>query len=80
MTAGRNWDRARDRSRVARQGAEAISSLRRGRRAASREADAAEIITKMLRCPCGHRGKVEMPACMLAGRRFVCSACGRKIG
>lgn len=77
--SGRNWDRARDRSRVARQGAESVATGRRGRRHAAREADAAEIVTKILRCPCGHRGRVELPAAMLAGRKFRCTSCGRSI-
>lgn len=78
MTA-RNWGRARDRSRIARQGVETVGRKQRGRTAA-REAAAAEIVTKILRCACGHRGKVELPAAMLAGRRFKCTACGRRIG
>lgn len=75
---GRNWDRQRDRSRVARQGAEAIGSRRNGR-CAARDADAAEIVTKVLRCRCGHRGRIELPAAMLAGRTFRCTVCGRTI-
>lgn len=37
-------------------------------------------IAKIIRCPCGHVGKVRLPADMLAGRKFRCSKCGRKIG
>ena len=72
--SGRNWDKARGRSRVARQGAEAVGRPGKGAR---READDAEMIVKLLRCRCGHRGKIEMPAAMLAGRKFRCSKCDR---
>lgn len=78
MTA-RNWDKARDRSRIGRQGAESVGTKVR-RRSVAQEAAAAEIVTKILRCQCGHRGKIELPAAMLAGRHFKCTACGRRIG
>ncbi len=73
MTA-RDWDKARGRSRVARQGAEAVGRAGKGAR---READDAEMVTRVLKCACGHRGRIELPTALLAGRRFKCSACGR---
>lgn len=71
---GRDWDRARGRSRVARQGAEAVG---RPGRDARREADDAELVTRILKCRCGHKGRIELPAAMLAGKRFKCSKCDR---
>lgn len=73
----RDWSKNADRQRIARQGAESIGQPRRGAR---KEAAAAEMVTKILRCPCGHRGKVELPASMLAGRKFRCTKCDRRIG
>lgn len=70
----RDWSKAAGRSRVARQGAEAVGRAGKGAR---READDAEMVTKILRCVCGHRGKVELPAALLAGRRFRCTSCGK---
>ncbi len=72
--SGRDWDKARSRSRVARQGAEAVGRPGKG---AAAEAAAAEMIVKLLRCRCGHRGRVQLPAAMLAGRKFKCRQCGR---
>ena len=74
---GRNWDKAASRARVARQGSDAIGRRARGAR---KEAADAEMVSKVLRCACGHRGRVELPAAMLAGKRFKCSRCGRSIG
>ncbi|OBQ58041.1 hypothetical protein EFV37_13210 [Mesorhizobium loti] len=73
----RDWSRNSDRQRIARQGAESVGKPRAG---AHKEADAAEIVTKILRCPCGHRGKVELPLEMLVDRKFKCSRCGRRVG
>lgn len=73
MTA-RDWSRARSRDRVARQGAEALSRPRAGAR---KEAEAARMITRALRCTCGHRGIVERPSQDLVGRKFKCSMCGK---
>lgn len=74
---GRNWDKAASRARVARQGSDAIGRPGTGAR---KDAADAEIVTRVLRCTCGHRGRVELPAAMLAGKRFKCSRCGRRIG
>lgn len=75
--AKRDWGKSRDRQRIASHGAESIGQPRRGAR---KEAAAAEMVTKILRCPCGHRGKVELPAELLAGKRFKCTSCGRRMG
>ena len=81
MATRLDWHRAAGRSRARRQGTEDAGSAggRGNGTKARREAADAEMITKILRCLCGHRGKVEMPAAMLAGRKFKCSACGRRI-
>lgn len=73
---GRNWSKARLRDQIVRQGAES-ASVGRPRRGATAEAAAAEIVVKVLRCRCGHRGKVEAPAHMLAGKKFRCNSCQR---
>ncbi|RWM28500.1 hypothetical protein [Mesorhizobium sp.] len=72
----RNWSRNADRQRISRHGAESVGRPRAG---AHREADDAEIVTKILRCTCGHRGKVELPLEMLVDRKFKCSKCGRLV-
>lgn len=72
----RDWSKATGRDRIARQGAESARTGRAGAGAA-REAASAEIVTRVLRCRCGHRGKVELPAELLAGRKFRCSKCRR---
>lgn len=38
-------------------------------------ADAVEKITRIIRCSCGHKASVAVPASW-AGRRFRCSKCG----
>lgn len=86
---GRNWDRERDRSRIARQGTESIdgagvhhgpparrppkSELRSEIASAPSTADA--MITKIVACKCGRRKTVRIPATRL-GARFRCSSCG----
>lgn len=71
-----NWSGAASRARARRQGTEDLGgSVNAGQ--ARKEAADAEIVTRVLRCACGHRGKVELPAAMLAGKIFKCSACQR---
>tara|TARA_R110002020_G_scaffold6361_14_gene26904 strand:+ start:141 stop:374 length:234 start_codon:yes stop_codon:yes gene_type:complete len=73
-----NWGGAAAKSRARRHGTEDLGgSVNAGQ--ASKEADDAEIVTRVLRCACGHRGKVELPAATLAGRKFKCSACSKVI-
>lgn len=81
MARSLDWSGAASRSRARRQGTEAAGGAagRVNGAKAHREAADAAMITKILRCSCGHRGKVEIPAAMLVGRRFKCSACGRRI-
>lgn len=87
----RDWTKDRRRQTMRDRGTEAIDGAdipigppaRRKPKAELRAelADATSVpITKILRCPCGHVGNVKLPAGMLAGRRFRCSKCGRKIG
>lgn len=86
--SSRDWGRARDRSRIARQGAESIDgagvqhgppaartpkeTLRADLAAASKGAT----VEKLVVCPCGHRGKVRVPIERLGSVRFRCG-CGR---
>lgn len=77
MTTNLDWEKQRGRDRVARQGGDAISRPRPG---AHKAAADAEVITRILKCRCGHRGKIELPMAMLAGKKFRCSKCQRVIG
>lgn len=72
MGRAMKWSGAASRAR--RNGTEDLGgSVNAGQ--ARREADDAEIVTRMLRCACGHRGRIELPAAMLVGRKFKCRAC-----
>ncbi|MBN9219233.1 MAG: hypothetical protein J0I79_14875 [Mesorhizobium sp.] len=85
---GRNWDRERDRSRVARRGAETIdgAGVRHGPPAARKPKEKlrAEIeasttpgvtVAKLLVCCCGHRGTVRVPIAKLGRAKFRCQRC-----
>ena len=74
MARALNWSGAASRARARRHGTEDLGGSIDGAKA-RKEADDAEIVTRVLRCACGHRGKVELPAAMLAGRKFKCRAC-----
>lgn len=84
----RDWNKARDRSRIARQGAETVegAGVRRGPPAArkakaSLRAEIDEVaapgvmVTKLIVCRCGHRGTVRVPIDRLGSVRFRCT-CG----
>tara|TARA_R110002020_G_scaffold150446_1_gene327151 strand:- start:13340 stop:13576 length:237 start_codon:yes stop_codon:yes gene_type:complete len=73
-----NWGGAAAKSRARRHGTENVGGSFNADQA-RKEAAEAEIVTRMLRCACGHRGKVELPAAMLAGKNFKCSCCGKVI-
>lgn len=79
VSSGRNWDRARTRDRIGRQGSESASAGR-PRAGARREADEADMVKRILKCPnCGHRGKIELPASMVENKFFRCTACGVRL-
>lgn len=87
--SGRRWDLQRDRSRVARQGAETIdgagvqhdppklrtskAKLRAEIQAAMAAADAT--LSRLIACRCGHRATVRVPVSKLAETRFRCRRC-----
>lgn len=86
---GRDWDRARDRSRIVRQGAESIDGA--GVVHGSREVRKAKVdlrseitaalpapgatITKIVVCKCGRYKTISIPIARL-GARFRCQSCG----
>ncbi len=87
----RNWTKDRSRQQMRDRGAEAVAGGDVPIGAPARRKPKAELraeianamaapITKILRCPCGHHGTVELPAWKLAKSRFKCSQCGRLIG
>lgn len=84
-----NWQRSNERSRIARTGSECISDdglpggltpprKRQSKAAIQAEIDAAKAqITRTVTCPCGHAGKVLMPASKRLAR-LRCSKCGQE--
>lgn len=76
MARAMNWGGAASQARARRHGIEDLGGSIDGAKARKEAADA-EMVTRVLRCACGHRGKVELPAGILAGRKFKCSACQR---
>ncbi|MCY0094609.1 hypothetical protein [Hoeflea ulvae] len=76
MARAMNWGGAASRARARRHGTEDLGGSVNGAQA-RKEAVDAEMVTRVLRCACGHRGKVELPAAMLAGRKFRCRACSK---
>ncbi|MCZ8158636.1 MAG: hypothetical protein O9256_01930 [Rhizobiaceae bacterium] len=78
------------RDRMARQGSDSVVDFglpagmtppKPRKSKASLRAEASEAvasITRLVRCPCGHSGKVAVTPAM-TGRRFRCSKCGEAI-
>jgi hypothetical protein len=88
MTRKVNWDRVRDRDRIARQGADDVADMglpgalsapkkrRPGKAALRAELQAAEAkINRTIKCACGHEGTAIVPAAK-ARARLRCSRCG----
>lgn len=87
--SGRDWTKARDRSRISRQGAESVDgasmpigapkrrppkSELRAEIAAAMAAPRA-VVNRLVACRCGHRATVRVPVAKLGRARFRCQ-CG----